>query len=167
MANGDLANTSGQFVPVSSGAEYRLGYDDINRLADAAARIAGANAWELASAFSSFATGFGSITDPNGLTTGAIQGGLKRQGLMVSASFFLTYTGATLTSTNGNFPDTLIATLGPNYRPAARRLLRASSGAWSGTVRVQADGGLVLVDMDSGASLTNPTTFQVEGIYPL
>lgn len=162
MANGDLAAAAGMGI-VSAGGDIKQGFDNINYAQDQIAYAQGIKAWALSPITP--APNWGTLTDPNGSTT-SLQGGIKLlslAALLWYASFRMTWTGGTITPTGPNITDLACFTLSGSYRPAAPRYLRAHTGSWEGSVRVNPDGTALLTNFDSGASMPSGTVVQFEG----
>jgi hypothetical protein len=169
MANGDLASSFGLFTPVSPGAEYRLGYDDINRLADAVARVNGGNAWSLSAITLTAAAAAGSLTDPADATTGVLVGGAKLLGVgQVWLSFRLRLSTAITFDATGEAANVAVAKLGAPYRPPTSRYIRWTTAAGSGAVQVNNAGDVLIIDGPSNNTINTTThKIQIDGGYPL
>lgn len=164
MANGDVASAAGLFTPVLSSADLRQGFDDINRLADAAARIGGADAAKWSLAAISVPVGWASVADPNINTVAPLAGGVRVDGGRLRGSWRQTYSGATVTAgATGNFTDFVIATLAVGYRPLAPRYGNFYIvGTTQGTCRINTNGTVELTDMYPGATLVSTNVVQLD-----
>lgn len=168
MANGDVASAAGIFTPVSSGADFRVGYDDINRLADVVAKGQGYNAWSLSPITLNSAL-WNALQDPNGATSGTLAGGAKVAGAFLVLSFRATYIGSTITSdTKSNITDMTLGTLAVGYRPAAVRYFTfALPGTSQGSARVGPDGVIQIVSLDANNTIPSGTQAQIDAVVPL
>lgn len=165
MANGDLAAASLGWVPINPATDdIRLGYDRINELADRLATAAGFGAWTLAPL--SAATGFSTITDPAGNTSGTLAGGVRKHGNLLDISFRITYNGATITASNGDIGDTTCANLAAGYRPSSPRFINFGPNG-QGLARVGSDGIIQLITLDSAQTIPAGRILQLEGVIPL
>lgn len=182
MANGDIASAAGVFTPVSSAADIRNGYDDINRLADSVAGLVGAGGWALSTGVISPASGFGSVMDPNGLAAGSTTtpagaaGGAKllRPYVGVAAyayvlSVRLTRTGASLAAatTSGNIADVTAFTMSPSFRPAGARQFVFSTGTYDGVGQINPDGTAVLKTLSPNAVIATGDLIQFDAYVPM